>query len=84
MYNTKKRHDIGRLSRPVKFSAPNSIRLLRCYTFIKRLPLPSTLHSRFRKKTSLISLNNYFGTLMSVNGCFRLDCSPYHEQSEFL
>lgn len=34
--NISKRHDFGRLSRPVKFSVLNSIRLLRCYTVIKR------------------------------------------------
>jgi len=31
-----KRHNFGRLSRPVKFSVLNSVRLLRCYTVIKR------------------------------------------------
>jgi len=35
-HNMSKRHDFGRLSRPVKFSVLNSIRLLRCYTIIKR------------------------------------------------
>jgi len=79
-----KRHDIGRLYRPVKFSALSSIRLLRCYTFIKRLPLPSTLHSCIWRITSLISLNNHFGTLIHAHGCFRFDYPPYHEQSEYL
>lgn len=64
------------------FSAQIFIRLLSCYTFINRLPLPSTLHSCIRISTSLISLNNNFGTLTYAHGCFRLDYPPYHEQSE--
>lgn len=57
-------------------------RLLSCYTFIKSWPLPSSLDSCIRSITSLLSLNHHFGTFFYVHGCFRLDCPPYHEQSE--
>lgn len=79
-----KRHDFGRLSRPVKFSVLNSIRLLRCYTIIKRQRLPSSLYSCIQRVTSFVSLNNHLGTLIHAHGCFRFDCPPYHEQSEYL
>ena len=79
-----KRHDFGRLSRPGKFSALNSIRLLRCYTIIKRQRLPSSLYSCIQRVTSFVSLNNHLGTLIHAHGCFRFDCPPYHEQSEYL
>lgn len=51
---------------------------------LKDQRLPSSLHSCIERITSLISLNNHFGTLIHAHGCFRLDYPPYHEQSEFL
>ena len=36
----------------------------------------------YTKKTSLISLNNNFGTLTLVLGCFPLDIQPYRTMSE--
>jgi hypothetical protein len=78
----------GELSRPANFRRKDSCldvldgRLLSCYTFINRLPLPSTLHSCIRTLTSLLSLNSSLGTLTYAHGCFRLDYPPYHEQSE--
>jgi len=37
------------------------------------------------KKTSLFSLNNNFGTLLTlVLGCFPLDIQPYRTMSDYL
>ena len=33
--------------------------------------------------TSLLSLNNNFGTLTLVLGCFPLDIQPYHTMSDY-
>ena len=38
----------------------------------------------YLKKTSLISLNNNFGTLTLVLGCFPLDIQPYRTMSDYL
>ena len=38
----------------------------------------------YSKNTSLISLNNYFGTLTLVLGCFPLDIQPYRTMSDYL
>lgn len=35
------------------------------------------------KNTSLISLNNNFGTLTLVLGCFPLDIQPYRTMSDY-
>ena len=37
----------------------------------------------YLKKTSLISLNNNFGTLTLVLGCFPLDIQPYRTMSDY-
>ena len=37
----------------------------------------------FKKKTTLISLNNNFGTLTLVLGCFPLDIQPYRTMSDY-
>ena len=37
----------------------------------------------YTKKTSLISLNNNFGTLTLVLGCFPLDIQPYRTMSDY-
>lgn len=46
--------------------------------------ISSSLYSCIQRVTSFISLNNHFGTLIYAHGCFRFDCPPYHEQSEYL
>lgn len=38
----------------------------------------------YMKKTPLISLNNNFGTLTLVLGCFPLDIQPYRTMSDNL
>ena len=39
----------------------------------------------FRRKTTLISLNSNFGTLLTlVLGCFPLDIQPYRTMSDYL
>jgi hypothetical protein len=37
----------------------------------------------YSKKTSLFSLNNNFGTLTLVLGCFPLDIQPYRTMSDY-
>ena len=37
----------------------------------------------YLKKTSLFSLNNNFGTLTLVLGCFPLDIQPYRTMSDY-
>ena len=81
---------IGILFRSAKFSMPLSEILLHIKTSallrdLKKVAASKPIFLSFKIKTTLISLNNNLGTLLTlVLGCFPFDIQPYRFMSDYL